>query len=180
MANGRLRISLLVSLAGILVGCDQPSPQAPNPNTTGAKDIGFEAVITGSYDGDVSGRGVLVLLADAGFEKQGYYFLSDGQGIRDHGVTFILPRGIASGRHNLQSTSPLDIGKSPSVRVDRDTGDATLSADKNTSGYLELTAFPNDESKLTGSSVGGEFSFQTEDVDGVKITVTGTFSFAID
>ena len=180
MANGGLRNSLLICIAGFLTACDQPTPQTQNSDTSGAKDIGFEAVITGSYDGEVSGPGVLVLLADAGFEKQGYYFLSDGQGIRDHGVTFILPRGTAPGRHNLQSTSPLDIGNLPSVRVDRDTGDATLSADKNTAGYLELTAFPNDENKLTGSSVGGEFRFETEDADGEKITVTGTFSFAID
>lgn len=180
MANGGLRFSLLVCLAGVLAACDQPTPETQNSNTSGAKNIGFEAVITGSYDGEVSGPGVLVLLADAGFEKQGYYFLTDGQGIRDHGVTFILPRGTAPGRYTLQSTSPLDIGKLPSVRVDRDTGDATLSADKKTSGYLELTAFPNDESKLTVSSVGGEFKFETEDAKGERITVTGTFSFAID
>lgn len=180
MANCGQRLSLLMCLAGFLVACDQPTPRPQDSDTSGAKDVGFEAVISGSYDGDVSGPGVLVLLADAGFEKQGYYFLSDGQGIRDHGVIFILPRGTTPGRHILQSTSPFDIGKLPSVRVDRDTGDSTLSADKKTSGHLELTAFPNDESKLTGSSVGGEFTFETEDADGEKITVTGTFSFAID
>lgn len=180
MANGWLRLMFLVCLAGALAACDQPAPETRDSNTSEGSDAEFEAVITGSYDGDVSGPGVLVLLADAGLEKQGYYFLADGQGVRDHGVTFILPRGTAPGRHTLQSTSAFDIGSLPSVRVDRDTGSATLSADRNTSGLLELTAFPNDERNLRGASVSGEFRFETEDADGQKITVTGSFSFTID
>jgi hypothetical protein len=146
-------------------------------DTSTSTDAGFKAVIAGSYEGAATGSGVLMLLPDAGFTKQGYFFLADGRGLRPHGVTFILPRGISEGRHELTSPSPLNIGTVPSVRVDRDTGDAIVAADRNTSGFLELTVFPSDQSKLAGSDVAGRFEFVTEDAEGRKIDVTGTFSF---
>lgn len=171
------QILFLVCLALILPSCGETPPQAESPEPSHTKDVGFEAVITGSYEGEVSGTGVLVLLSDAGFEKQGYFFLADGQGIRPHGVTFVLPLGLAPGKHKLASPSPLDIGTVPSVRVDRDMADAVLSSEKNTSGFLDLIAFPDDESKLSGSDVTGSFEFETEDLKGHKITVNGKFSF---
>jgi hypothetical protein len=123
---------------------------------------------------------VLALLPEAGFEKRGYFFLSDGQGIRPHGVTFVLPRGIAPGPHELTSPSPLAIGTVPSVRVDRDMGDSTLSSEKNTSGFLDLIAFPDDENALSGSLVEGGFEFETEDAKGEKIRVNGEFTFTVE
>ena len=146
-------------------------------DTSTATDAGFTAVIAGSYEGTAAGPGVFMLLPDAGFTKQGYFFLADGRGLRPHGVTFILPRGISEGRHELTSPSPLDIGTVPSVRIDRDTGAAIIAADRNTSGFLELTAFPADETSLAGSDVAGSFEFVTEDAEGRKINVTGTLSF---
>ena len=140
---------------------------------------GFEAQIEGAYEGKVSGTGVLVFLANAGFDKRGYYFLADGRGIRPHGVTFILPLGLATGRHELTSPSPFDIGNVPSVRVDRDTGNATVSSEKNTSGFITLNAFPIDKTELSGSNVAGNFEFQTEDRDGQTVKVKGTFSFQV-
>jgi hypothetical protein len=177
MANPLLRILCLVCFAVCLPSCDETPSQGESPEASEKKDAGFEAVITGSYEGEVAGIGVLVLLPEAGFEKQGYFFLSDGQGIRPHGVTFVLPRGVAPGKHMLESPSPLDIGTVPSVRVDRDMGDSVLSAEMNTSGFLDLTAFPDDENELSGSDVTGRFEFQTEDPNGQAITVKGTFSF---
>ena len=146
-------------------------------DTSTSTDAGFKAVIAGSYEGAATGSGVLMLLPDAGFTKQGYFFLADGRGLRPHGVTFILPRGISPGHHELTSPSPLKIGTVPSVRVDRDTGVAIVAADRNISGFLELTVFPSDQSKLVGSDVAGRFEFVAEDAEGRKIDVTGTFSF---
>ncbi|MCP5082777.1 MAG: hypothetical protein GY948_13910 [Alphaproteobacteria bacterium] len=140
---------------------------------------GFKAQIDGAYEGQVSGSGVLVFLANAGFEKKGYYFLADGRGIRPHGVTFGLPHGVASGRHELTSPSPFDLGSVPSVRVDRDMGNATVSSEKNTSGSLTLTTFPADKASLSGSKVAGHFEFQTEGRDGQTIKVSGAFSFQV-
>ena len=140
---------------------------------------GFNAQIVGAYDGQVSGAGVLVFVANSGFDKKGLYFLADGRGIRPHGVTFILPRELATGRHELSSPTPFELGSVPSVRVDRDTGKATVSSEKNTSGFLTLIAFPSDKTDLSGSSVAGNFEFQTEDRDGQKIRVKGTFLFQV-
>jgi hypothetical protein len=170
---------LLVCAVSILPSCDETTSQGKKPAKSKAENVGFEAVITSTYEGKVSGNGVLVLLPDAGFEKQGYLFLSDGRGIRPHGVTFILPRGLAPGKHALGSPSPFDLGKMPSVRVDRDIGSATESSDRNTSGYLDLTSFPDDESKLPGSDVAGSFEFRTENPKGERISVTGKFSFKV-
>ena len=139
----------------------------------------FEALIEGAYEGQVSGPGALVFLENAGFDKKGYYFLADGRGIRPHGVTFILPRGLTTGRHELTSSSPFDIGTVPSVRVDRDTGNATFSSEENTSGFIVLNAFPIDTSELSGSNVAGNFEFQTEDRNGQTIKVKGAFSFRV-
>ncbi len=171
------RILFLACLSSIWLFYVAIPAQAQGPGDSPSKDVGFEAVITGSYEGEVSRTGVLVLLPEAGFEKQGYFFLSDGHGIRPHGVTFVLPRGLTPGKHILESPSPLDIGTVPSVRVDRDMGDSVLSAEMNTSGFLDLTAFPDDENKLSVSDVTGSFEFQTEDRKGQEITVKGTFSF---
>ena len=176
----QFRSSIIVCLALILMSCGETPPQAESPDPSQTKDVGFEAVITGSYEGDVAGAGALVLLPEAGFEKQGYFFLADGQGIRPHGVTFVVPRGLAPGKHKLESPSPFDIGTVPSARVDRDMADAVLSSEKNTSGFLDLIAFPDDESKLSGSDVTGSFEFETENPRGQRITVKGKFSFKVE
>ncbi len=174
------RILILVCLALILLSCDEAPSEGQIPEPARRKDVGFEAVITGSYEGEVSGTGVLVFLPEAGFEKHGYFFLSDGQGIRPHGVTFVLPPGLAPGKHRLESPSPLSIGTVPSVRVDRDMRDSVLSSEKNTSGFLDLIAFPDDQNEWSGSDVTGSFEFETEDLKGRKITVKGTFAFKVE
>ena len=134
------KTSLFACATLVLVACNE-TPSSTNVSASGAAGRpGFEATITGAYEGEVSGRGVLELLPEAGFEKRGYYFLADGQGLRPHGITFVLPRRTGPGVHALESPSPLDIGTVPSVRVDRDLGNAVASADRNTSGTLELTA----------------------------------------
>jgi hypothetical protein len=173
------RILFLVFAVSILPSCDETPSQGEKSKDPKTKVAGFEGVITGSYEGNVSGKGALVLLPKAGFEKQGYFFLADARGIRPYGVTFVLPRGLAPGKHILRSPSPLNIGTVPSVRVDRDMGNSVLSADRNTSGFIDLTAFPDDENKLNGSDVVGSFEFQTEDPKGQEITVKGKFSFKV-
>lgn len=170
--------ALLLGYA-LLMLCTTTGAFAQSDTSTPAT-AAFEAVIAGSYQGVASGAGVLVLLPDAGFAKQGYFFLADGRGLRPHGVTFVLPRGISQGRHELTSPLPLNIGTVPSVRIDRDTGTATIASERNTSGFIELTAFPADESRLAGSDVTGHFELETENASGQKINVKGAFSFRAD
>ena len=54
----------------------------------------------------------------------------------------------------------------PSVPVDRDMVDSVLSSEMNTSGFLDLTAFPDDENKSGESDVTGNFEFETEEPTG--------------
>ena len=178
--NAIYRTVALALLAGLLASCDEGAAQSETSEPAASEGAGFEAVIAGAYGGEARGAGVLKLLPEAGFDKQGYFFLSDGQGIRPHGVTFVLPRGLAPGTYELASPSPLALGTVPSVRVDRDMGDAVLSSDRNTAGTLDLAAFPEDEASLSGSEVTGSFEFETEDPEGRKIAVTGSFSFTVD
>lgn len=118
-----------------------------------------------------------MFLPEAGFERQGYFFLADGQGVRPHGVTFVLPLGLTPGKYALESPSPFDVGTVPSVRVDRDMGDSVLSSESNTSGFLEVIAFPDHEKSSSGSLVRGSFEFETEDPKDQKITIKKTFFF---
>jgi len=178
-------IALFRSLALVLFlsdlsSCDEGDSQTASSAASGTGAVGFEAIIKGAYEGEVVGSGVLKFLPEAGFNKRGYYFLSDGQGIRPHGVTFVLPRGLAPGQHPLTSPLPLEVGTVPSVRADRDIGNAVLSLEKNTTGTLDLRAFPSDESSLNGTKVAGSFQFETEDPQGRRIAVTGTFFFTAE
>lgn len=164
-------------LVSILASTIAPRVQAEGDAGATPRKAGFEAVISGAYRGEVSGGGVLKFLPGAGLEKRGYYFLADGQGVRPHGVTFVLPPDVAPGHQVLVSPSPLDIGTVPSVRVDRDMGDAVASAERNTSGYLDLVDFPDDAHDLSGARVTGDFVFETEDSQGRGIEVRGKFDF---
>jgi hypothetical protein len=153
------------------------SALAENDSSGKSSASGFSAVISGAYEGAVSGKGTLQFLANAGFNRQGYFFLADGRGIRPHGITFILPRGLSAGKHDLKNPSPLEIGTVPSVRVDRDLGNATVSSQSNTVGFLHLQSFPPGGKQMNGSSVSGNFEFTTEDSKGKKIVVRGQFDF---
>jgi len=170
----------LILFMSVLSSCDEGNSQTENSEAFGTGAIGFEAVIKGAYEGEVAGSGVLKFLPEAGFDKRGYYFLSDGQGIRPHGVTFVLPRGLAPGQHALTSPLPMEVGTVPSVRVDSDIGNAVLSSEKNTTGTLDVQAFPKDENSLNRTKVAGTFQFETEDPQGRRIAVTGTFSFTAE
>ena len=105
------RIFIIVCVVLFLVACDEGPSQAEAPEPAGSEDAGFEAVISGSYEGEVRGPAYSNFFLKRDFEKQGYYFLSDGQGIRPHGVTFVLPRRLAPGKYRLESPSPLTIGQ---------------------------------------------------------------------
>ncbi len=175
-----IRVLCLLCAPAILLACEEVRSQDGGSEARQTDAGGFEAVITGSYEGAVSGSGVLRLLPDAGFENQGYWFLADGQGVRAHGVTFVLPRTVGPGRHTLESPSVFDIGTVPSVRVDRDMGDSTVSSDRNASGFLDLSAFPDDERNVRGADVTGTFVFETDNPAGDTIQVAGQFSFRAD
>ena len=100
-----------------------------------------------------------------------------GRGIRPHGITFIVPRGLSVCKYELKNPSPLEIGQVLSVRVDRDLNNATVSSQSNTLGFLQLQSFSSEETKLKDNTIAGKFEFTTEDSKGKKITVRCKFNF---
>lgn len=146
----------------------------------GAEDeeAGFTARIGGAQEARISAPGVLVHLPSGGWEQKGYYFLADAQGVRPHGITFVLPPDIRPGRHELQNPTPFELGTVVSVRVDRDIDGRVVSAQKNTSGHLILDSFPEGALQPNGAAVSGSFAFETEFPDGERIEAAGEFSFA--
>lgn len=172
-----IRIILLVCVSLIGISFGGAASRALAAGASPSPQPGFEAVVTGAFDGRVTGKGVLKLLPTAGFHRQGYYFLADGRGVRPVGVTFVLPRGVVPGKYALTSPSPLAIGTVASVRLDRDLGKSVLSFQRNTSGFLILTAFPGDKAGSGASEVTGSFAFETEDAKGKRVSVKGRFSF---
>ena len=169
-----------VAVVGVLVLVSCAADVEETPTELQTEDVGFEARITGAYEGDVAGPGVLLFLPDAGFERQGYFFIADAQGLRPNGVTLVLPPGLTPGRHVLESPAPLDIGTVPSVRVDRDMGTSITSFQERTAGFVDLTEFPDDPQNLTGALVSGSFEFETDGPEGQMIVVGGEFSFEVE
>lgn len=171
-AQSKYFISILTVLNALpSTGCEREAAgdnAAPTP-----ADAGFSATVTGAVEGRVSGEGVLHFIENDGRGCKGYYFLADGRGLRDYGVTFTLPAGTQAGRFALESPHPLDVGTVASVRVDHDAGDRTLSWEQNTTGMLNLSAFPQGG----GGLVEGDFEFQTENANGDRVRVKGSFSF---
>ena len=77
--SSKIQILFLACFSLVWLSYNAIPSHAEGPGDSPSKETGFEAVITGTYDGEAFGTGVLVLLLGAGFEKQGYFFLSDGQ-----------------------------------------------------------------------------------------------------
>ena len=163
----------------VLCGCpDATDSKAPAIDVGPTATVGFSGTVSGAFAGEITGSGVVKFLPNLGVDKTGGYFLADGHGVRPLGVTFVLPPDTVPGRYELLSVGPLDQGSKPSVRVDRDTGKATVSSDRNTKGFLELKAFPAGRDQLAGAKVEGSYEFETENKAGEKITVKGSFSFS--
>lgn len=174
-AQSKYFISILMVLNALSsTGCEREAAGENAPSASA--DAGFSATVTGAVEGRVSGGGVLHFIESGRHDGEGYYFLADGRGLRDYGVTFTLPAGVRTGRHALKSPHPLDAGSVPSVRVDHDDGDNTLSWEQNTTGALNLSTFPQDGVGL----VEGDFEFQTENANGEIVRVRGSFSFTAE
>lgn len=152
------------------------------PGAAGAEgeeaQAGFTARIGGAYEAEITGPGVLVYLPTGGWERKGAYFVADAQGVRPHGITFVLPADIGPGRHELQNPTPFELGTVVSVRVDRDVDGTVVSAQRDTSGYLDLDSFPDGAKEPNGAAVSASFAFETEFTDGARIGAEGAFSFS--
>ena len=173
MTNHKL---FLISIFALVLACSScNTPQAPP-----ATPDNFKAEVSGSIQGKVSGPGVVTFIPPSenlAGSRPGYFFIADDTGVRDIGITFTIPLGTKPGKYQLVSAGPLDVGTKFSVRLDRSIESRTESFQDNTTGTMTLKEFPQDSSKIKGTSVQGTFDFTTAGKDGEKVTATGEFGF---
>lgn len=178
MAPYHLR-SLGAALALLAAGCG-PSDQAGGPSGAVASS-GFVAALSGAVDAQVVGPGVIRFIAASDSpmgNRPGYFFIADGTGERDFGITFIIPANAGAARHELVTASPLQIGTAFEVRVDV-SADARIESFQNaTRGWIQIDQMPADASDLSGHSVEGSFEFTTADNSGKSLAAKGRFAFA--
>jgi len=170
----KLALMTLVHTGGLLsFACDgaEPSKEASG---------GFEAEVSGTVAGRVSGPGIVQYVppSEANFGSvPGYFFVADDTGVRDLGITFTIPANTQAGTYQLVSAHPMDVGREFEVRVDHSEGDRTESFGADTRGTIQLESFPKDGEVLQGHPIKGSFDFVTQDRDGRDVTVSGSFDF---
>lgn len=140
--------------------------------------VGFEAQVSGEVAGRIEGPGIIRFVAPqsspAG-ERSGYHFVADNAGVRDLGVTLILPRGTQPGTYRLETSNPMDVGSSYGVRVDHSVGARTRSFQHATQGSITIERFSGSEAGNGEASGKGRFAFTVEDREGRSLAVEGRF-----
>lgn len=166
-------MSLIPTVGLLISGCDDPEPSRVGTGN-------FEAEVSGAVTGRVLGPGLARFLppSEANFGSiPGYFFVADGAGVRELGITFTIPANTEPGVYRLESAPPMEVGTAFEVRVDRSVGNRTESFEANTEGTIRLDAFPEDGSSLEGHPIRGSFDFSTQDRTGREVTVRGSFEF---
>lgn len=179
MSQHVFRTFCAIAFALSAVGCDRPDstgePAAP------AGSGGFTATLSGAVDAKVSGTGVIRFIAPSESPmgaRPGYFFIADGTGERDFGITFTIPANAGAARHELVTASPLQIGTAYEVRVDVSAGARIESFQNATSGWIQIDQMPADAGAVPGHPVKGSFEFTTADASGRTLVAKGGFDFA--
>jgi len=142
---------------------------------------GFRATVTGAVSGRILGPGVIRYLeptATSFGERPGHYFVADDTGVRDLGITIIIPADTKPGEYPLSSASPLERGTHFEVRVDQTRDDSVLSYSARTAGSVTITSFPPSPAQVESTRVAGHFRFSTRDPAGAGVEANGAFDFA--
>jgi len=144
------------------------------PSFANAQD-GFTAKITGNDEATVKSDGVIKCMPaynSSYVDNPSYYFLADGQGIRDYGITFTIPMNTQAGKYDLIDPKPFETGKNFGVRVDIERrGNKVDSFNRKTEGYIKL-----DSTLFNFPSTSGSFAFSISDKRSKRITVEGNFN----
>lgn len=144
--------------------------------------LGFRATLMGANTGTIQADGVLKCIRPHeafGEMRPGYFFLADGQGVRDYGITFTLPLSATTGEHTLQAHNPFDVGTIYEARIDIDVPDEnrTASYQKLPEGVIVLTSM---YSRADMKPVKGTFDFSVENNVGERIHAAGQFHLPVE
>ncbi len=136
---------------------------------------GFVAQVSGERKATVSGPGIFFRIPASEspvMKRPGYLVVADNSGVRDNGITFVIPNGTPPGTYQLVSVHPFDIGNKFEVRAEL--GSTTDYFNKNTSGTITIISLPD---KGNPGRVQGKFEFQVSNSKGERAKVKGLFDF---
>jgi hypothetical protein len=178
MSRKAFRTFRALALALLVAGCDRNESTGEPADPAGSG--GFTAALSGAVDAQVSGTGVIRFIAPSESPmgtRPGYFFIADGTGERDFGMTFIIPENAGAARHELVTASPLQIGTACEVRVDVSAKARIESFQNATQGWIQIDQMPADASAMPGHPVKGSFEFTTADGSGRTLVAKGSFDF---
>lgn len=139
------------------------------------KKSGFVAQVSGARKATVSGPGIYFRIPASEspvMKRPEYLVVADNSGVRENGITFVIPHGTSPGTYQLVSAHPFDIGKKFEVRVEL--GSTTDYFNKNTSGTITIISLPD---KGDPGRVQGKFEFEVSNSKGERAKVKGRFDF---
>lgn len=149
--------------------------QAPEIGAAAENEAGFVAQVSGERKATVSGPGIFLRIPaseSAIGKRPEYLVVADDSGVRENGITFVIPHGTLPGTYQLVSAHPFDIGKKFEVRAEL--GSTTDYFNKNTSGIITIVSLP---AKGTPGRVQGKFEFEVSNSKGERAKVKGLFDF---
>lgn len=182
--NGRLA-ALIILL--VISGCSDP-PTDPATEEPKVDHSGFTANVSGSVNGEVSGKGIVIYLPPkervpvTGI-RPGYFLIGNlnADRTKEGGfiITFRIPDGAQPGNYNLTTPDPLKVGENFDVLVETVEEGKSISYQTNTEGTITLDNFSPDRTGTDISNITGTFQFVTENIDGDQISANGTFDFLL-
>lgn len=105
-------------------------------------------------------------------KRREYLVVADNSGVRENGITFVIPDGTSPGTYLLVSARPFDVGSKFEVRVEL--GSTTDYFNKSPSGAITIVALPD---KGNAGRVRGRFEFEVSNGEGERAEVEGMFDF---
>lgn len=180
-ASASLFRYVVSGLLVLMAGCSE-SP----PDSATTERPGFTGRVSDSLKEEITGPGVASYLPAREMVaggRPGYFLISNI--VPDITTTnqvkvkvkFRIPEGTQSGTYNLVSPGSTGIGKDFEVRVDAMVGGTMVSYHANTDGTISLDQFPSNPNNLSGAIIKGRFQFVSENQDGEKASVQGSFDF---
>ncbi len=136
---------------------------------------GFVAQVSRARRATVSGPGIFFRIPASEspvMKRPGYLVVADNSGVRENGITFVIPHGTSPGTYQLVSAHPFDIGKKFEVRAEL--GSTTDYFNKDTSGTITIISLPD---KGKSGRVQGKFEFEVSNSRGERAKVKGLFDF---
>jgi hypothetical protein len=177
------RIGLVFSMVVVMAVCGGGSDD--HTAVAASTATGWQGKIRGAENGDVKGTGVFFCIEARSMGSgtaPATLVVADGAGLRAFGVTFSLPRGLATGKHPVSASTVWDVGNRIQTRIDVAENHKVKSFDTKSygatvSGYVNIHSLPDGSIQSAGKEVSGEYDIQIANSKGEMVTASGAFDF---